>query len=194
MMTTRLFIIGVALVLGCQGSARGEAAAQEAFDGLIRALDERDAAALWSLADDETRALFDGLALEINDALDRIERCYPEDLRPEARRAVGGGYLFRGGRGEDLFRALLDPARLRGPKDPESRRVLRVVLRSREAVVVTAAHDTFRFTRNREGRYQTDLLLRSLAKQAALSDLRKNLEAVRRDCLESSSSRPPLGE
>lgn len=191
-----MLLLGVAAgTLACDGGAGREAAARQAFEGLIRALDERDAAALWSLADDETQALFEGLASEINDALLRIDRCWPEGLRADARKAVGGDYLYRGGRGEDLFRTLLDPAMLRGPQDPEARRVLRVVATRKEAVVVTGTHDTFRFTPDREGRWRTGLLGRAFSKQPALSDLRRNLETVRRDCAgEFPSSKPPPGE
>lgn len=190
-----MLLVGVAAgTLACGGAAGREDAARRAFEGLIRALDERDAAALWSLADAETQALFEGLASDIGDALLRVDRCYPEHLRAEARKAVGGDYLFRGGRGEDLFRALLDPAMLRGPQDPEARRVLRVVATRKEAVIVTGTHDTYRFLPDPEGRYRTDLLGRAFSKQPALSDLRRNLEAVRRDCAGNSpSSLPPPG-
>ncbi len=191
-----MLLVGVAAgTLACEGAAGREAAARRAFEDLIRALDDRDAAALWSLADDETQALFEGLASEINDALVRIERCWPEGLRAGARKAVGGDYLSRGGRGEDLFRALLDPAMLKGPQDPEARRVLRVVATRKEAVVVTGTHDSFRFAPDREGRWRTGLLGQAFSKQPALSDLRRNLEAVRRDCGgESPSSKPLPGE
>lgn len=190
MMTRRTIAwLGMAaLTLACPGSEGEEAAVREAFEQVLRALDERDAGLLWALADPGTQAVFDGLASEINDALHRIDRCWPEGLREEARRAVGGQYLFRGGRGEDLFRALLDPAALRGPVDPEARRVLRVVVGRREATVVTGTHDTFRFTRDQDDRYRTDFLGRAFSKQPALSDLRKNLERVRRECTDASSS------
>lgn len=183
-------VVGVAVggAFACQGSQGREEEARLAFEGWLRALDAKDAASLWALSDDETHALFEGLASEIHDALARIERCWPEDLRHEARKAVGGDYLFRGGRGEDLFRALLDPASLRGPADPEARRVLRVLVGRREATIVTGTHDTFRFTTDREGRLRTDLLGRSFSKQPALSDLRKNLEAVRGECADPSPS------
>ncbi len=189
---TTVLLWGVLGLLACDGPPRGEEAARSAFERLIRALDERDAATLWSLADDETHALFDGLASEINDALVRIEGCFPEELRGQARKAVGGEYLFRGGRGEDLFRALLDPNMLRAPKDPQARSVLRVAISRREAVVVTGTHDIFRFEQDREGQYRTDVFRKALTRQAALSDLRKNLEAVRRDCPEAPAS-PPIG-
>ncbi len=192
---TRVLVGATLGILACDGAAGREAAARQAFEGLIRALDERDAAALWSLADGETQALFEGLASEINDALVRIERCWPEGLRAEARKAVGGDYLYRGGRGEDLFRALLDPAMLKGPQDPEARRVLRVVTTRKEALIITGTHDTFRFASDQEGRWRTGLFGRVFSKQLALSDLRRNLEAVRRNCAdEPPPSKSPPGE
>lgn len=195
MMTRRpILLVGVvAGMLACGGAAGKEDAVRSAFECLVRALDERDAAALWALADDETQALFEGLASDVNDALERIERCWPEDLRAEARKAVGGDYLYRGGRGEDLFRAVLDPALLKGPQDPEARRVLRVVASRREALVVTGTHDTFHFVPDREGRWRTDLLGKAFTKKSALSDLRRNLEAVRRDCPGEPLSSPSGG-
>lgn len=188
------FVQVASWTLACHGQAGEEEGGRRAFEGLIRALDERDAASLWFLADDETHALFEGLASDINDALVRVERCWPEDRRDEARKAVGGDYLFRGGRGEDLFRALLDPSKIRGPVDPEARRVLRIEVGRREVAVVTGTHDVYRFSPDREGRYRTDVLGRAFSKQPALSDLRRNLEAVRRECADpSTGSRVPSG-
>ena len=169
-------------VAACADSEGREAEARAGFEALLRALDDKDAAALWAIADDETHALFDGLAAEMDDALARIDRCYPDGLKEQARRAVGGGYLFRGARGEDLFRALLDPAALQGPANPASRTVLRVTVESREVSVITATYDSVRFTRDRDGRYRTDLLMQAFLREPALSSLRKNLEEVRRVC------------
>lgn len=177
----RLVLVVLVGAIGCTEGPPDDGA-RLAFESLMKALDDKDPAALWALADDETHALFEALASDINDALSRIESCYPEELLQQARAAVGGKYLFREGRGEALFRALLDPAALQVPKDPNARTVLRVKLGRRSATVVTGTHDTFVFYLDKSGHYRTDLFRKAIARQEALAELKRNIETVKKEC------------
>lgn len=181
-----LWTWGVVVVLAavtCNDSKEGEEGlVRAAFEELVRALEDKNGNALWEIGDDETHAFFEGLARRINQAFETIEQCYPEELWPQAKEAVGGRYMVKGGRGKDLFLALLEPGALRAPKSEEARTVLRVGIRKKSATVVTATHETYSFLQDREGRWKTDMLLKSFNRKGSFKALEKNLDELERAC------------
>ncbi|MBM4394965.1 MAG: hypothetical protein FJ087_04670 [Deltaproteobacteria bacterium] len=188
-MPRRAFIavlLPLAIAASCAREGPDEAAARAAFAEFLGALDRADAGALWALADSGTRKYFDDLVAEVKEAQALVDKHYPEADRGAAKRNLLGDLVSASTTGEMLFRALLDPARIAAPQDPDARAVDRVGAGPETVRVITASGDTIEFVREPDGTCRTGVLLRAAMDVPAVATLRQNLAAVKqnRDLIE----------
>ena len=160
-----------------------EDGARKAFDSLQKALEGSDPLTLWDLSDDETHRYFDDLSTEIHAGISAIDANYPEADRPAARTALLGALLGTGEKGQALFNALLDRARLAPPSDPEAGRIAKVEARGDRMVVITGTGDSIEFRRDDQGNWRTGMLLRVFKALPMSKTLHENLATVKANCV-----------
>ncbi len=176
-----LLVVATALAAGASacGSSPEDQAVKESFQDFLDGLDRADGPALWALADDETRQFFDDLAREIREAQAQIDTLWPEAERVDARRAIGGDFVGGGTTGASLFQAMLDPRRLKAPRDPDARRIVEIRRADSKATVILKSGDMLDFAADASGKWRTNIFLAPARELPGVVTLRENLATVR---------------
>jgi hypothetical protein len=167
-----------ALLLSSCSKSPEERAVRDAFQRFLEGLDRADAAALWTLADDDTHRFFDELAVETRNAVAEVDAHWPEAERVKARRAVAGDFVGPGTTGASLFAAFLDPRRLQAPQDPSARRIDRVEITGARALVVLKSGETLELVSDASGAWRTGIFLAPARELPWLTSLRENIATV----------------
>jgi len=183
--------------IACQERDPDEQALVDTFDKLVMALGNHDRDALWELTDSPSRNFFQVLLNDIKEAEALVERHYPESDKTVVKKAVGGDYVNAGTSAEDLFKLLIDPKKLRAPKDLDARDMDSVVVGAYTATVVTKSGVSMEFSVEGEGRFRTGVFLDSFRTQPGLITLRDNIATARKNCAvlaDDGKAEPDVGE
>lgn len=173
----------VVLVLALMGlSCKGDPIQEEiglAFSEVIVALDRGELNQLWELTDDDTKAHFEGLAKQIMDADKLITDSLPADQQPEYKAAIGRELLGKSGGGRELFAAVVDRAKIKGPDDPRARKVKMIEVTGDRAILETESGDKMVFSKAKDGAWRSKLFLNGINELPGMVTLKDNLETVR---------------
>lgn len=163
---------------GCGKDPR-EVPVREAVERFLQGLERADGAALWEVADRQTRQTFEDLSRNIREGISLVDRWWPQGEKLGARRSIGGDFVGPQTDGRGLFLALLDPRQLNAPRDPDSRRVDRIEWAGDRATVVMRSGDTLEFLQEPDGEWRTSVFLNAWKAHPAQGTLTRNLEVVR---------------